>query len=132
MPLLEQVLEHGFASPQQPILGRTGPYQSMDGWRDDFEAAADFPNVYCKLSGMVTEADWQEWKPRDLKPYVETALEVFGPERCMFGSDWPVCTLSGVYPEVMGIVIDYVQRLSPDEQEAILGGTCCRFYGLSE
>ncbi len=65
-----------------------------EGWADDLKKAARYPNVFCKLSGMVTEADWQHWKPADLKPYVETALEAFGPERCMFGSDWPVCELA--------------------------------------
>ena len=69
----------------------------MDDWLPAFEAAAHYPNVYCKLSGLVTEADWQNWKPADLRPYVDRALELFGPRRCLFGSDWPVCLLAGSY-----------------------------------
>ena len=72
----------------------------LDNWEASFREAASYPNVYCKLSGMVTEADWSAWKPADLKPYVEVALSAFGPERCMFGSDWPVCELAGKYGEV--------------------------------
>ena len=65
----------------------------------NFKAAAAFPNLYCKLSGMVTEADWQNWTAADLKPYVHAALDAFGPERLMYGSDWPVCELAATYEE---------------------------------
>jgi L-fuconolactonase len=104
--------------------------QGMDGWREDFRRAAQFPNVFCKLSGMVTEADWQQWKPADLRPYVDTALELFGPERLMYGSDWPVCELAGTYDQVFTAVTDAIARLSQSERAAILGGTATRFYGL--
>ena len=73
----------------------------LDNWEASFRMAASYPNVYCKLSGMVTEADWKAWKPADLKPYVEIALSAFGPDRCMFGSDWPVCELAASYGEVL-------------------------------
>jgi L-fucono-1,5-lactonase len=102
----------------------------IDGWREDLQSAAQHPNIYCKLSGMITEADWNRWKPSDLRPYVETALEAFGPERCMFGSDWPVCELAGSYQQVYEALREIVGDLSPSELEQIFGGTATRFYGL--
>jgi L-fuconolactonase len=87
-------------------------------------------NVCCKLSGMVTEAAWRQWRRADFKPYLDVALAAFGPERLMFGSDWPVCLLSGDYAEVAGIIGDFSGELSPAEQAAIWGGTARRFYGL--
>lgn len=102
----------------------------LDDWIDNFRAAAKFPNVYCKLSGMITEADWNNWKPADLKPYVETALDAFGPERCMFGSDWPVCELAGSYEQVYEALVETLGPLSDAEREAIFGGTAARFYDL--
>jgi L-fuconolactonase len=91
---------------------------------------AAFPNVYCKVSGMVTEADWQNWQAADFSPYLDTVLEAFGPERVMFGSDWPVCTVAGTYSQVVEIVAAYVGSLSKDEQAAIWGETARAFYGL--
>ena len=79
---------------------------------------------------MVTEAAWHRWSAADFAPYLDLCLHAFGPERVMIGSDWPVCSLAGSYEAVMGIVIDYASRLSEDERDAILGGTCARFYGL--
>ena len=123
LPDLPMVLDH----LAKPLIkaGRT------DNWIDSFTAAAQFPNVYCKLSGMVTEADWGAWKPDDLKPYVETALEHFGPERCMFGSDWPVCELAASYEQVRGALDRVLGGISDDERAAIFGGTAQRFYGLA-
>ena len=79
---------------------------------------------------MITEADWQNWKPADLKPYVEAALEAFGPDRCMFGSDWPVCELAGSYQQVHDALAECLSELSEDEQSEIFGKTAQRFYGL--
>ncbi len=104
----------------------------IGAWDADLRRLAAFPNVTCKLSGMVTEANWHGWKPADFKPYLDIVLEAFGPNRLMIGSDWPVCTVAGTYPEVVGIVIDYVQALSADEQAAILGETARKFYQLTE
>jgi len=101
-------------------------------WQEDLQTLAGQENVCCKLSGMVTEARWGDWSPEDFHPYLDVVLEAFGPKRLMIGSDWPVCTLSGSYEDVMGIVIDYADQLSPDEREAILGGTCARFYGVDD
>jgi L-fuconolactonase len=101
------------------------------GWRDDLKRAASHPNVFCKLSGMVTEADWKNWKPLDLKPYVETALESFGPERCMFGSDWPVCELAAPYGTVLNALKEVLGPLSDDEYKRIFSQTAIDFYGLT-
>src|SRR5438270_694431 len=79
---------------------------ALDDWRPHFRAAASFPNVSCKLSGLVTEADWRAWTVADLKPYVAEALEQFGPDRLMFGSDWPVCELAGSYGQVRDALVE--------------------------
>lgn len=100
------------------------------GWQEELQIAAKFPNIYCKLSGMVTEADWNNWKPADLKPYVETALEAFGPDRCMFGSDWPVCELAATYEQVYSALVQVIGTVSEAEREMIFGGTAQKFYGL--
>jgi L-fuconolactonase len=80
---------------------------------------------------MVTEADWSTWKPADLQPYVDIALESFGPSRCMFGSDWPVCGLAGSYGEVLAALRELVEHLSESEQAKILGDTARSFYRLN-
>lgn len=99
-------------------------------WREDLRILAGFPDVYCKLSGMVTEARWGQWQTRDFQPYLDCVLAAFGPERVMIGSDWPVCTLSGDYQATMGIVTDYLREVAPELRSAILGGNCARFYGI--
>ena len=104
--------------------------KSIEPWAADLNRLARLPNVSCKLSGMVTEARWQGWQPEDFTPYLDIVLEAFGAERLMIGSDWPVCTLSGDYRSTMMIVIEYVNRLSAGEREAVLGGTCNRIYNL--
>ena len=104
--------------------------QNLLDWSRDLQQAARFPNVFCKLSGMVTEADWDHWKPADLKPFVEIALEAFGPERCMFGSDWPVCELAASYETVFSTLRELTQKLTVNEQNLIFGETAKRFYRL--
>jgi L-fuconolactonase len=99
-------------------------------WESDFRQLASFENVTCKLSGMVTEADWARWTSDDLKPYIDIALDAFGADRLMIGSDWPVSTLCGDYASVMRVVIDYVKKLSPQDQSKILGDNCVDFYNL--
>jgi len=100
----------------------------MEPWKGRIMDLARRPNVWCKLSGMATEADWRTWKPEQLWPYLDVCLEVFGPKRLMIGSDWPVCTCAGPYSTVMSAVIEYVGKLSSSEQQAILGDTCLAFY----
>ncbi len=123
LPELPMVLDH-LAKP------RIKEGATAD-WIDNFRAAAQFPNVYCKLSGMITEADWQNWKPADLKPYVETALECFGPKRCMFGSDWPVCELAGTYDQVHTALTACLGPLSESETDAIFAETAMAFYRVT-
>ena len=79
---------------------------------------------------MVTEGDWERWEPEDFIPHIDVILEAFGPDRSMIGSDWPVCTCAGEYARVIGVVTDYVERLSPTERELIIGETCAAFYSL--
>jgi L-fuconolactonase len=100
------------------------------GWIDAFREAAKFPNVHCKLSSMVTQADWKGWSVSDLRPYVQAALELFGPDRLMFGSDWPVCLLAASYQEWFEAITDILSPLSKDEKAKIFGGTAARFYNL--
>jgi len=99
-------------------------------WERDLRRLADRPNVFCKLSGLVTEADWQRWKPDDIRPFLEVALDCFGPSRLMIGSDWPVCTVAADYGRTMDVVIDFLADRPAEEQDAILGGNARRFWKL--
>ena len=103
---------------------------TINAWKKGIAELAAYPNVYCKLSGLVTEADWNRWKPGDMRPYLDVAFERFGPNRLLIGSDWPVCTLAGSYARVMGLVKDYLSQHSEQEREAILGGNAKRFWRL--
>jgi len=104
--------------------------QSIDDWLPQLKAAAQHENIYCKLSGMITEADWENWQPANLKPYIDAALELFGPRRCMFGSDWPVCELAGSYEQVHGALKEVLGSISNDEAHEIFEGTARRFYRI--
>jgi L-fuconolactonase len=104
----------------------------LEPWRRDIAALAAFPNVSCKLSGMVTEARWSEWTAADFAPYLDTVFEAFGPSRLMIGSDWPVCTVAGDYGAVMNIVRSYIAKLSAGERGAILGENCARIYSIAD
>lgn len=99
-------------------------------WQEAMEAMASCSNVYCKLSGMVTEADWNKWTQEDFTPYLDTVLRAFGSERVMYGSDWPVCTVAGTYSEVLNLLQTHVQSLPEAEQQLILGDNCAAFYNL--
>jgi L-fuconolactonase len=99
-------------------------------WERAMAAIAELPNVSCKLSGMVTEASWTEWTPADLAPYVHRALDWFGPERCMFGSDWPVCLLAASYAEVLQALSYALSELNAVEIEGVLGGNAARIYSV--
>ncbi len=99
-------------------------------WREDLQRLAKFPNVTCKLSGMVTEARWNHWQPGDFHRYMDIVFGAFGWSRLMIGSDWPVCTLSGEYGPVMKIVIDYLQQFPQEAQAAVLGENCARVYRI--
>jgi len=102
----------------------------LDPWRQHIRALASFPNVVCKVSGMVTEADHARWTPDDFKPYLDVVVEAFGPRRLMFGSDWPVCRLAASYEAVEGLVRNHFRGWSAEDQAAFWGGTCAAFYGV--
>jgi L-fuconolactonase len=119
---------------QRFVLDHLGKPRIRDGesepWATHVRELARRPNVCCKLSGLVTEADWANWRQTDLRPYLDLAFEAFGPDRLMFGSDWPVCLLAAPYEGVLAVIDDYIAALSVAEQKAVLGGTAVRFYGL--
>ena len=104
---------------------------AIEPWRSAITEIAKREHVYCKLSGMVTEANWHSWRYEQMVPYLDICLEAFGPERLMVGSDWPVCTLAGEYGAVMAVVTDYVSSLTRSEQQRVLGQTSVEFYGLA-
>jgi L-fuconolactonase len=104
--------------------------QILHPWAEGIRELAKFPNVYCKLSGMVTEADWHGWKAEHFTPYLDVAFECFGPDRLMIGSDWPVCGVAASYGEAVGIVTKYLDRCGDDAREKVLGGNAERFYQL--
>ncbi|MER6123571.1 amidohydrolase family protein [Streptomyces sp. NPDC001795] len=103
---------------------------ALEPWATAVRALAALPNTVCKLSGMVTEADWKTWSLADLRPYAETVLDAFGPDRLMFGSDWPVCTLVATYAEVAYTAGGLTLGLGDDERMQIFEGTATRVYRL--
>ena len=100
-------------------------------WEDDLRALARFDNVYCKVSGMVTEAAWRAWQPADFTPYLDVVFDCFGAGRLMFGSDWPVCTLAGDYAQVVSLARDYVRGLGSAIEDKVMGRNAAEFYGLA-
>jgi L-fuconolactonase len=122
--------------PEQPfVLDHLAKPPIKDGalspWREQIRALAKLPNVACKVSGMVTEADWQSWRADDFKPYLDVVFEAFGPDRLMFGSDWPVCLLAGSYDRVLGLAQDYVRQFGADTEAKFFGANAVKFYGLT-
>lgn len=99
-------------------------------WKASLAAAGSFRNVFCKVSGMVTEADWSNWKEEDFIPYLDDVLEIFGPQRIMYGSDWPVCLLAGTYEDQLGVIRSYLSRFTAEEKGSIMGKNAERFYNL--
>jgi L-fuconolactonase len=122
VPQLRMVIDH----IAKPLIAA----QRMDGWAAEMESAAKIPQIWCKLSGMITEADPSGWKAEHLRPYVQHVFSLFGPDRLMFGSDWPVCTLAGTWKQVLAA---FTQALGPQPvgvREKLLGETAAEFYGL--
>jgi L-fuconolactonase len=117
------VLDH-IAKP----LIKTG---EIHAWESGMRQLATFPNVFCKLSGMVTEADWTTWTPAQIKPYLDIVFDCFGPERLMIGSDWPVCTLAASYCDAMNLVVTYLRDYPEDARNAVLGGNAQKFWKLN-
>lgn len=122
---------------EQPFVVDHLAKPSLDGgaiepWRNGIRTLANCDNVCCKLSGLVTEAAWGQWTTADFRPYLEVALDAFGADRLMIGSDWPVCTLSSSYSETMNVVISFTNQLTEGERDSILGGCAARFYGVTK
>jgi L-fuconolactonase len=99
-------------------------------WDTQIRQLAKFPNVMCKVSGMVTEADWENWEVDHFDPYLDVVLDAFGPKRLMYGSDWPVCMLAGSYKQVQSLALRLADRLNEAEQALFWGGNASSFYGL--
>jgi L-fuconolactonase len=99
-------------------------------WKKYITAAAALPNIYCKVSGMVTEGKWQGWKYEDFVPYLDVVFGAFGTERLMYGSDWPVCLVAASYDEQLSIVSTYLKEFSASEKRSVLGANAKRFYNL--
>ena len=104
--------------------------QERSAWQANIRSLAALPQVYCKLSGMVTEADWTHWQPDDLTPYLDTVVEAFGVDRLMYGSDWPVCLLAASYHKVIESIDQYFRSFSSEEREKIYGKNAINFYQL--
>lgn len=121
-PNLPLVIDH----IAKPRIAQKG----WDDWDQGMAALAACPNVHCKLSGMITEADWKQWTPADLKPYVDRVIELFTPDRLMFGTDWPVCLLAGAYSQAVDALESVLPTLSAQERAGIWGDNAVRFYGL--
>ncbi|TDU90071.1 L-fuconolactonase [Kribbella voronezhensis] len=121
LPELTFVVDH----ISKPVIGA-----DPEPWATELRSLAALPNVFCKLSGMVTEASWTDWKVSDLKPYVDIVLDAFGPSRVMFGSDWPVCLLAASYAEVVETAESLTADLTTAEQNAIFADTARRTYKL--
>lgn len=123
VPGVRLVLDHA----GKPAIAADG----YEPWAANLAALAERPNVFCKLSGLVTEADWTKWTVDDLRPYAAHVLESFGPDRVMFGSDWPVCELAATYEQVHEAARSCTAELSTSEQEEVFAGTACRAYPVS-
>jgi L-fuconolactonase len=122
LPDLRFVLDH-LAKPR--IAAR-----ETEPWSSAISEIAKVQNVTCKISGLVTEADWTSWRRGDLAPYIETAVELFGPDRLMFGSDWPVCTLAADYSDVFNATVDILTETVGSQLAPILGGCAIQTYGI--
>ncbi|CAG6396812.1 amidohydrolase family protein [Streptomyces cocklensis] len=122
LPDLRFVLDHA----AKPHIASGG----WEPWAAQIAALAALPNVTCKLSGLVTEATWSGWEPADLLPYARHVLDVFGPSRVLFGSDWPVCTLAASYGEVLALAEAASADLSPSDRSSLFGETASRVYVL--
>lgn len=116
------VLDH-LAKP--PIKSR-----EIELWAAGIRCLAAFPNVFCKLSGLVTEADWLHWQQAEITPYLDIAFETFGASRLMIGSDWPVCLVASSYRRTLDVVRDYLQRQPAETRDAVLGANAQRFWRL--
>ena len=122
-PTVSFVLDH---------LGKPSVHErQLDPWRDQLASLAESPNVACKLSGLVTEADWHRWRPEDLAPYVRHALDIFGPDRVLFGSDWPVMTLASSYQRWVETLVQLTSHLREQDRQKLWSDNTRHWYRLS-
>jgi len=121
VPNLHVVIDH-IAKPNI----KTG--EDFRSWQNNMRTLAKNPRCYCKLSGMVTEADWQNWTSQDIQPYMKTVLDLFGAQRIMFGSDWPVCLIAGEYKKVKQLVLDFITEYAPNAKDRAFGLNASHFY----
>jgi L-fuconolactonase len=133
---LEATYHFAKKAPEQPFVINhlAKPKVKLGIWREwkkELSLLAERDYIFCKLSGIITEADWKKWRKEELKVYLDTALELFGPKRLMFGSDWPVCLVAGQYEQVLEIIELFIQPLSQSEKAQIMGGTAMEFYGIT-
>ncbi len=132
---LKPALQFGKQFPQQRfVLNHLAQPLIQAGtlapWDSDLRALARHKNVWCKVSGLVTQATWRAWQPADFTRYLNVVFDCFGPDRLMFGSDWPVCLLSADYAAVAGLVRDYARALPGDAEAKVMGGSAAKFYRL--
>jgi L-fuconolactonase len=104
----------------------------LTDWDANINTLGKFENVFCKISGMVTETNWNNWRPEEFDPYIDVVVKAFGTDRIMFGSDWPVCKVAATYEEVYGIAKNYFSGYSKSEKDNIFGENAIKFYSLSE
>ena len=104
--------------------------REMENWKLGIEKLAANPNVYCKLSGLFTEAKWKEWSAGDFYPYLDVVFQNFGTDRLLFGTDWPVMLVSGIYVQWKSLIEKYMENMLPEEKEAVFGGNAERVYRL--
>ncbi len=138
LPELRRALQHLFkAVPEarvildhlgKPDIKAHGADIHVDNWANEINALSVMPNLFCKLSGLPTEADWDTWTPEQLRPYLDHALTAFGPSRCLFGGDWPVVNLAGGYSRWQAVVVAALSHLSSDDQAAVWSGTARSVY----
>lgn len=110
----------------KPLIGKN----DRTFWKKNISTLAAFPNVFCKLSGMVTETDWKNWKYADFEPYLDNVFSVFGINRVMYGSDWPVCLVAGSYQQQLRIIEQHITSFSDSEKQLVMGENAARFYNL--
>ena len=140
LPELRQALAHLFkVVPEarvildhlgKPNIKAHGANTQTDNWANEINTLSSLPNVFCKLSGLPTEADWDHWTPEQLRPYLDHALTAFGLSRCLFGGDWPVVDLAGGYSRWQAVVAAAIGHLTADEQEQVWSQTARRVYGV--
>jgi L-fuconolactonase len=124
LPKLRMVIDH----IAKPLIAK----RQLDGWAQDMERIAKSPNMFVKLSGMITEAEPKAWTSDHLRPFVQHTYKLFGPDRCMFGSDWPVCLLAGIWKEVLAAFTQALGPLPQETRSKVVGETAARFYGLEQ